>query len=73
MDDLVLELREQRLDVILTDVSVRTPEHDVIDNHLVGKVTVQKLVPDNNQLSIATVDSLINSADTVREGDAVKN
>ncbi len=40
MDDLVLDLREQRLDAILTDVSVRTPEHDVIDNHLVGKIPI---------------------------------
>ena len=40
MDDLVLDLREQRLDAILTDVSIRTPEHDVIDNHLVGKIPI---------------------------------
>ena len=40
MNDLVLELREQRLDAILTDVSIRTPEHDVIDNHLVGKIPI---------------------------------
>jgi LysR family transcriptional activator of nhaA len=40
IDDLVLDLREQRLDAILTDVSIRTPEHDVIDNHLVGKVPI---------------------------------
>ena len=40
IDDLVSELREQRLDVILTDVSIRTPEHDVIDNHLVGKIPI---------------------------------
>jgi LysR family transcriptional activator of nhaA len=40
MNDLVLDLREQRLDAILTDVSIRTPEHDVIDNHLIGKIPI---------------------------------
>ena len=54
-------------------VPVGTKLEVIRDNHLVGKVTVQKLVPDNNQLSIATVDSLVTPADTVREGDAVKN
>lgn len=40
IDGLMLDLREQRLDALLTDVSIRTPEHDVIDNHLVGKVPI---------------------------------
>ena len=40
IDDLVLDLREQRLDAILTDVSIRTPEHDVIDNHLVARIPI---------------------------------
>jgi LysR family transcriptional regulator, transcriptional activator of nhaA len=40
INELVAELREQRLDVILTDVSIRTPEHDIIDNHLVGKIPI---------------------------------
>jgi len=54
-------------------VPVGTKLEVIRDNHLVGKVTVQKLVQDNNQLSIATVDSLIDPADAVREGDTVKN
>ncbi len=40
INDLVAELREQRLDVILTDVSIRTPEHDALENHLVEKVPI---------------------------------
>jgi len=54
-------------------VPVGTKLEVVRDNHLVGKVTVQKLVQDNNQLSVATVDCLMDPNDTVREGDAVKN
>jgi LysR family transcriptional activator of nhaA len=40
MDELLGGLREQRLDVLLTDVSVRSQEREVLSNHLVGKVPI---------------------------------
>jgi flagellar basal body-associated protein FliL len=54
-------------------VPVGTKLEVIRDNHLIGKITVQKLVQDNNQLSVATVDCLTDPANTVREGDTVKN
>jgi len=54
-------------------VPVGTKLEVIRDNHLIGKVTVQKLVEGNDQLSVATVDSLIDPADPVRETDTVKN
>ncbi|MBI3550063.1 MAG: LysR family transcriptional regulator [Elusimicrobia bacterium] len=38
--ELLEGLREQRLDVLLTDVSIRGQERDVLRNHLVGKVPI---------------------------------
>lgn len=38
--ELLEELRAQKLDALLTDVSVRIPEHDVLDNHLLGRVPI---------------------------------
>ena len=40
MDELLPDLREQRLDVLLTDVSIRSQEREVLSNHLVGKVPI---------------------------------
>ncbi len=43
------------------------------DNHFVGKITVQKLLPENAKLSTAVVLSLVDEGNTVRVGDVVKN
>lgn len=40
MDELLLDLREQRLDALLTDVSIRSQDREVLSNHLVGKVPI---------------------------------
>jgi len=38
--ELMTELWEQKLDVVLTDVSIRTPEHEEITNHLIGRIPI---------------------------------
>ncbi len=43
------------------------------DNHFVGKITVQKLLPENAKLSTAVVLSLVDEGNPVRVGDVVKN
>ena len=45
----------------------------VRDNHFIGKVTVQKLLPEDKKLSTASVISLVDENNTVRQGDIVKN
>lgn len=62
------------LDLGVSDgIPVGTKLEVIRDNHLIGNVTVQKLVQDNQELSVATVDCLIDPANSVREGDTVKN
>src|SRR5579859_2239944 len=39
-DELLADLREQRLDVLLTDESIRSQDREVLSNHLVGKVPI---------------------------------
>ena len=45
----------------------------VRDNHFIGKVTVQKLLPEDNKLSYVIVKSLVDENNPVKEGDIVKN
>ncbi len=45
----------------------------VRDNHLIGTIEIKKLLPEQGKLSVAVVESLIDPANTVREGDQVKN
>lgn len=40
LESLLDDLREQRLDVLLTDVSIRSQERDLFVNHLVGRVPI---------------------------------
>lgn len=40
LDTLIDELSQQRLDVILTDLCVRSETHDEYTNHLVGKIPI---------------------------------
>ena len=49
------------------DIPVGTKLNVVRDNHLIGKITVDRFVEGNDELSIATVDCLYDQNDTVRE------
>ena len=43
------------------------------DNHYIGKITIQKLLPEDERLSTAVVVSLVDDNNQVREGDIVRN
>ncbi|NLF38581.1 hypothetical protein GX586_04005 [bacterium] len=56
------------------DIPVGTELKVVRDNHYIGKITVQKLLlPDSDRLSYATVTTLADPNNSVREGDAIAN
>jgi len=45
----------------------------VRNNHFIGKVIVQKLLPEDDKLSYVIVKSLVDENNPVKEGDIVKN
>ena len=45
----------------------------VRDNHFIGKVTIEKLLDEDENLSYAVIKSLVDENNQVKEGDIVNN